>query len=118
MKTLVEKINESAINEGIVEIGVIIYSVILAISTFVCGDLYIQAEGLESPYAIFKSWIKDKKAAKIAEKLAKDPDIVAFLDQPKSKQQSGWRNLLQSKLSEDEFEYITRITKNLVKSNM
>lgn len=118
MKTLVEKINESVINEGIVEIGMIISSIIIAISMFVCGELYVQASGLESPYTIFKSWIKDKKAVKIAEKLAKDSDVVAFLDQPKSKQQHGWRNLLQSKLSEDEFEYITRITKNLVKSNM
>ena len=118
MKTLVEKINESVVNEGLAEISMIISSIILSISMFVCGELYVQAAGLPSPYTIFKSWIKDKKAAKIAEKLAKDPDIVSFLDQPKSKQQQGWRNLLQSKLSEDEFEYITRITKDLVKSNM
>lgn len=118
MKTLVEKINETVINESMVEIGMIISSIILAISMFVGGELYTQAQGFETPYTIVKSWIKDKKAVKIAEKLAKDPDIVAFLDQPKSKQQRGWRNLLRSKLSEDEFEYITRITKDLVKSNM
>ena len=118
MKTLVEKINESFINEGMAEIGMIISSVILAISMFVSGELYIHSTGRETPYTILKSWIKDKKAVKIAEKLAKDPEVVAFLDQPKSKQQHGWRKLLQSKLSEDEFEYITRITKELVKSNM
>lgn len=118
MKTLVEKINESVVNEGMVEIGMIISSVILAVCMFVSGELYTQAQGFETPYTIFKSWFKDKKAVKIAEKLAKDPDVVAFLDQPKSKQQKGWRNLLQSKLSEDEFKYITRISKELVKSNM
>lgn len=118
MKSIIEKINESVVNEGMVEIGMIISSVILAISMFISGELYVQASGGETPYTILKSWIKDKKAVKIAEKLAKDPDVVAFLEQPKSKQQRGWRKLLQSKLSEDEFEYITKITKDLVKSNM
>ena len=118
MKSIIEKINESVVNAGMVEIGMIISSIILAISMFISGELYVQTSGGETPYTILKSWIKDKKAVKIAEKLAKDPDVVAFLEQPKSKQQRGWRKLLQSKLSEDEFEYITRITKDLVKSNM
>lgn len=118
MKSIIEKINESVVNEGMVEIGMIISSVILAISMFISGEIYVRASGGETPYTILKSWIKDKKAVKIAEKLAKDPDVVAFLEQPKSKQQRGWRKLLQSKLSEDEFEYIARITKDLVKSNM
>ena len=118
MKTILEKINESVVNEGMVEIGMIISSVILAISMFIGGELYTHAAEFENPYTFLKSWIKDKKAVKIAEKLAKDPEVVAFLDQPKSKQQRGWRKLLQSKLSEDEFEYITRITKDLVKSKL
>ena len=118
MKSIIEKINESVVNEGMVEIGMIISSVILAISMFIAGELYTHVSEFANPYTLLKSWIKDKKAVKIAEKLAKDPEVVAFLDQPKSKQQRGWRKLLQSKLSEDEFEYITRITKDLVKSNM
>jgi hypothetical protein len=63
-----------------------------------------------------KSWLKDKKANKIAKELIKDIDIQNFLAQSQRKQQSGWRELLKSKLTEDDYQYITRLTKDLVKS--
>ena len=63
-----------------------------------------------------KSWLKDRKANKIAKELIKDVDIQNFLAQSPRQQQSGWRDLLKSKLSEDDYQYITRLTKNLVKS--
>ena len=65
-----------------------------------------------------KSWWKDKKAAKIIKKLALDDEIQKFLQQSPSKQQSGWRDLLKSKLDENELEYITRITKNKVSTEI
>ena len=63
-----------------------------------------------------KSWLKDKKANKIAKELIKDADIQNFLEQSPRKQQSGWRDLLKSKLTEDDYQYISRLTKDLVKS--
>lgn len=63
-----------------------------------------------------KSWLKDKKANKIAKELIKDIDIQNFLAQSPRQQQSGWRDLLKSKLTEDDYQYITRLTKDLVKS--
>ena len=63
-----------------------------------------------------KSWLKDKKANNIAKELIKDVDIQNFLAQSPRQQQSGWRELLKSKLTEDDYQYITRLTKDLVKS--
>ena len=61
-----------------------------------------------------KSWWKDKKAAKIIKRLALDDEIQKFLQQSPSKQQSGWRDLLKTKLDENELEYIARITKTKI----
>lgn len=65
-----------------------------------------------------KSWWKDKKAAKIIKKLALDDEIQKFLQQSFSKQQSGWRDLLKTKLDENELEYIYRITKTKVSNEI
>ena len=47
-----------------VEIGMIISSVILAISMFMAGELCAHVSEFANPYTILKSWIKDKKAVK------------------------------------------------------
>ena len=69
-------------------------------------------------YDNIKSWWYDKRAKQIMSKLFDDDEIKNFLNQPKYKQDRGWRDLLKSKLSEDEYKYITRITKNKVKDNI
>ena len=52
MKTILEKINESVVNEGMVEIGMIISSVILAISMFMAGELYAHVSEFANPYTL------------------------------------------------------------------
>ena len=65
-----------------------------------------------------KNWWKDIKANKIIKKLAQDEDIKQFLKDNEGKQVKGWRDLLRSKLNENEYEYITRITQNKTRSKI
>lgn len=65
-----------------------------------------------------KSWWHDKKAHKIIDKIIDDPDIMGYFEQPKNKQRSGWVDLLKSKLSEDEYKYIYKITKAKVQDKL
>ena len=65
-----------------------------------------------------KNWWKDIKANKIIKKLAQDEEIQQFLKDNEGKQGKGWRDLLRSKLSENEYEYITRITQNKTRSKI
>lgn len=127
MKTLTEFLNNDEsyeINEAVD--GSLIALLITQIATLtgiVFGLITMNntasiAYGEESIIDIIKGWFKDRKAKDIAKKLAQDSDIQAFLQQPTSKQRSGWRKLLQSKLDEKDFEYITRITKNSVKDKI
>ena len=67
---------------------------------------------------MIKEWCEDKKLSKIIDRLKVDPDIKQFFSQSYRKQQSGWRDLLKSKLSDDEIKYIRKITKNSIKNKM
>lgn len=127
MKTLTEflKNNESyEINEAIDGSSIaLIITQIASLTGIIFGLITMNnatsnERGEESFIDIIKGWFKDRKAKGIAKKLAQDSDIQAFLQQPISKQRSGWRKLLQSKLDEKDFEYITRITKNSVKDKI
>ncbi len=57
-------------------------------------------------------WLSDRKTKKIIDRLSEDKDVQDFLKQPNYKQKTGWRDLLKSKLSEDELKYIALITKS------
>lgn len=119
MKSLTEYINESLV--GMLAVG----SAALAVSSiavsylvpliinFIYGD-----NGAYYPHELIKEWLEDKKFSKIVDRLKADPDIKQFFSQSHKKQQSGWRNLLKSKLSDDEIKYIYRITKYSIKNKM
>lgn len=109
MKNLSEYIDESIIGAGLTALaigaGVISYA-IPALLNFTLGD------GVAPyPHELVIDWYNDKKVAKIIDRLSKDEDIMAFFKQPRYKQQSGWRELIKSKLSEGELKYIAKITK-------
>ena len=109
MKSLNEYINESIIGAGLAALavgaGVISYA-IPALLNF--GE---ENNIIPYPHELVIDWYKDKKVAKIIDRLKEDEDVMAFFKQPRYKQQRGWRELIKSKLSEDELKYIARITK-------
>ena len=112
MKNLAEYINESLICAGLTALaigaGVISYA-IPALINLVYSDEYPNIAPY--PHEIVMDWYKDKKVAKIIDRLKEDEDIIAFFNQPKYKQQRGWKALIKTKLSDDELKYIARITK-------
>ena len=112
---LIRENKESSINENFnlaLTFAPVFAQICMAIA-IVIGENYDP----DSPslFDRISSWWKDQKAKKIIKKLADDKEIQDFLNQPMNKQHKGWRDLLRMKLTDDEFEYITRITKNKVK---
>lgn len=89
-----------------------------AIGMVIADNITSNKYGEETIIDVIKGWWKDRKAKGIAKKLAQDNDVQEFLRQPITRQRSGWRKLLQSKLDEKELEYITKITKDSVKENI
>ena len=114
MKNLNEYINESLLGAGLAALaigtGVISYA-IPALINFACNDDDRLTGVAPYPHEIVMDWYHDKKVAKIIDRLKDDEDIIAFFSQPKYKQQHGWKELIKSKLSNDELKYIARITK-------
>lgn len=126
MKTLTEYLNNDTsyeINEAIdTSLMTILITQIATLTGFAVGALVV--DGFNNSYgeptviAVIKSWWKDRKANNIAKKLAQDNDVQEFLRQPITRQRSGWRKLLQSKLDEKDYDYISKITKNSVKDKI
>lgn len=125
-ETLIDNINidNYDINESLEPVTI---SALILLGTQIINMIIIRQSTSSSSTGVYneismldtiKAWFKDKKANKIAKRLIEDEEIKVFLSQSSRQQQSGWRDLLKSKLTEDEYQYITRLTKNLVKSKM
>jgi hypothetical protein len=119
MKNITEYINESLLGmlagagAALVAGSVSVSYLIPWIINFIYGD-----DSAYYPHELIKQWYEDKKLSKIVDRLKSDPDIKQFFSQSHKKQQSGWRDLLKSKLSDDEIKYIRRITKDSIKNKM
>lgn len=126
MKTLTEYLNNDTsyeINEAIdTSLMTILITQIATLTGFAIGarvvDSFNNSYGEPTVIDVIKSWWKDRKANNIAKKLAQDNDVQEFLRQPITRQRSGWRKLLQSKLDEKDYDYISKITKNSVKDKI
>ena len=127
MKNIKEFINESdnnifndIINESSADAISFLPLIMMQISMLIlmAGKAYNPSDYNPSLLDKIKSWWKNKKAAKIIKKLALDKEIQEFLQQSPSKQQSGWRDLLKTKLDENELEYIYRITKTKISNEI
>ena len=126
MKTLTEYLNNDTsyeINEAIdTSLMTILITQIATLTGFAVGALVVDrfdnSYGEHTVIDVIKSWWKDRKANNIAKKLAQDNDVQEFLRQPITRQRSGWRKLLQSKLDEKDYDYISKITKNSVKDKI
>ena len=118
MKSLRQYVRESKVNESVV--GGILMSTAIAMLIGV-GANEIQSK-LERGYfpilAKIKKWWGDNRAAKIIDRLKQDKDVREFLEQKKSYQNRGWRELLKSKLSDNEIKYLARITKDKVRAEL
>ena len=113
--------NEESINESgeLASVLAIICScVAFILQTYTVTELIKD----DNPLSLFKkeikNWWYDKKAKKIIKRLIDDDDIKDFFNQPRYKQERGWRKLLTSKLSDDELKYLTHITKRDVTSQL
>lgn len=112
MKDLKEYLNESLEPTTIAAMILGVSSVLSSITVMLTSLRNEQSyPGEYNPIKRIQSWFADRKTKKIIDRLSDDEDIKAFLSQPNYKQQNGWRELLKSKLSEDELKYIARITK-------
>ena len=70
--------------------------------------------GTDVPALVKSDWNSywaDRKINKIILRLKDDDDIKAFFAQPTSRQQSGWKALLKSKLSDEEIQYMSILNK-------
>lgn len=113
----IEQIDESLSILGyitIVGVSILVGALVGAIS----GDQMLKSTDQGSLLENLK-WIwGSKKAKKIVERLAQDPEIQDFLKQSESKQKGKWRKLIESKLDENEIKYLKRIAKTDVRNEI
>ena len=123
MKDIKEYIVTENFSEELINEDVLLTSILASQMMVVSTQLFCMAMQ-NSDFSGFnlidtiKNWWKDIKANKIIKKLAQDEDIKQFLKDNEGKQGKGWRDLLRSKLSENEYEYITKITQNKTRSKI
>jgi len=123
MKDIKEYIVTENFSEELINEDVLLTSILASQMMVVSTQLFCMAMQ-NSDFSGFnlidtiKNWWKDIKANKIIKKLAQDEDIKQFLKDNEGKQGKGWRDLLRSKLNENEYEYITRITQNKTRSKI
>jgi len=107
-----ENFSEELINEDVLLTSVLATQMMVVSTQIFCMTMQNSDFSGFNLIDTIKNWWKDIKANKIIKKLAQDEDIKQFLKDNEGKQGKGWRDLLRSKLSENEYEYITRITQN------
>jgi hypothetical protein len=113
-----ENFSEELINEDALLTSVLATQMIVVSTQIFCMGMQNSDFSCFNLIDTIKNWWKDIKANKIIKKLAQDEDIKQFLKDNEGKQGKGWRDLLRSKLSENEYEYITRITQNKTRSKI
>ena len=107
-----ENFSEELINEDVLLTSILASQMMVVSTQLFCMVMQNSDFSGFNLIDTIKNWWKDIKANKIIKKLAQDEDIKQFLKDNEGKQGKGWRDLLRSKLSENEYEYITRITQN------
>ena len=110
MKTLKEKVNESLVNESFVDVLLIVQCILGYILVGLFGEAFGKGYILNPGEMIadIKRWATDVKVSKIAKRLANDKEVQSFL---MNNTKSGWKNILLKKLSKDEIQYISQLTK-------
>ena len=107
-----ENFSEELINEDVLLTSILASQMMVVSTQLFCMVMQNSDFSGFNLIDTIKNWWKDIKANKIIKKLAQDEDIKQFLKDNEGKQGKGWRDLLRSKLSENEYEYITKITQN------
>ena len=113
-----EKFSEELINEDVLLTSILATQMMVVSTQLFCMVMQNSDFSGFNLIDTIKNWWKDIKANKIIKKLAQDEDIKQFLKDNEGKQGKGWRDLLRSKLSENEYEYITKITQNKTRSKI
>ena len=113
-----ENFSEELINEDVLLTSILASQMMVVSTQLFCMVMQNSDFSGFNLIDTIKNWWKDIKANKIIKKLAQDEDIKQFLKDNEGKQGKGWRDLLRSKLNENEYEYITRITQNKKRSKI
>ena len=113
-----EKFSEELINEDALLTSILATQMMVVSTQLFCMVMQNSDFSGFNLIDTIKNWWKDIKANKIIKKLAQDEEIQQFLKDNEGKQGKGWRDLLRSKLSENEYEYITKITQNKTRSKI
>jgi hypothetical protein len=110
MKSLNEFVNESVVNESIVDALLIAQCILTYILVGLFDDAFGKGYMLHPGEMIadIKRWATDVKVSKIAKRLANDKEVQSFL---MNNDKDGWKNILLKKLSKDEIQYISQLTK-------
>ena len=113
-----ENFSEELINEDVLLTSILATQMMVVSTQIFCMTMQNSDFSGFNLIDTIKNWWKDIKANKIIKKLAQDEEIQQFLKDNEGKQGKGWRDLLRSKLNENEYEYITRITQNKTRSKI
>jgi hypothetical protein len=107
--------SEEALNEDAMT------AILILQAAAVGGQLAMLANKVDfHPVDDLKTWWKehwrDKAVQSIIGKLKDDPEVIEFLQLPRSKQEGQWKKLIAPKLNADELKYINSVSRDRVKA--
>lgn len=70
-----------------------------------------------NPLYFWDKWKKNSRVRKIIDNLKNDIDVITFLKKPESQQMGKWKDLLRSKLGEEDQKLINSISKSQVRTS-
>jgi hypothetical protein len=115
LQTFDEFLNESMnepINEGMIDaVAIAIQAVMMSMPAVALAVKNGAFDDWKNPVDAIKDWKRDRIVSGAVERLNKDPEILAFLNQPASKQRGKWKELIAKKLTDKEMKHINSISR-------
>lgn len=116
MKALKGQLNESLGLGSLSLLGASVFFTAITMVASASAHLDDSSGDTRSPWQIIKddisSFFKDRKLKKIAEKYKNDEEVQEYVKDPKKK---GWRKMLETKLDQEEIQYINSLTRTYFK---
>ena len=102
-----EKLNEDALQA----LAIVMQALMLTGPAVALGIRAGAFDDLRTPAQVVRDWKKDRVVGAAVERLSQDPDVIEFLQLPHSKQRGKWQELLKTKLTDKEMQYINSISR-------
>jgi len=112
---------ESFVNESVNEnlamdmLGIFMQALMLSGPVVALGIRNGAFDDLRTPVQVVRDWQKDRIVGPAVERLSQDSDVIAFFQLPSSQQRGKWKELLKTKLTDNEMKYINSISRYRVK---